>query len=121
MAKANEKNELVLIKWDSNWADEMSIDGFIITSKSSADSFKKQLKECKYSFEVYVGTNEDIEYGSGEELLNELTFKKITEEEANVIKKFFGGSGGHTEFWSALDYLEEWDEEKDVNDEEEDD
>jgi len=116
MAKANEKNELVLIKWDSNWADEMDIEGFLITSKSSADSFKKQLKDYDSSFEVYVGTNEDIEYGSGEELLKELTFKKITEEEANVIKKFFGGSGGHTEFWSALDYLEECDDEDEEDD-----
>lgn len=115
MAKAVKNDELVLIKWDSNWADEMDIEGFLIISKTKADNFKKQLKDYDSSFEVYVGTNEDIEYGSGEELLNELTFKSITTEEAKVIKKFFGESGGHTEFWSALDYLEEW------NDENEDD
>jgi hypothetical protein len=117
MAKAVKNDELVLIKWDSNWADEMDIEGFLITSKSSADSFKKQLKDCDYSFEVCVGTNEDIEYGSGEELLKELTFKTITQEEAKVIKKFFGESSGHTQFWSALDYLEEWDDEDEDEDE----
>jgi hypothetical protein len=115
MAKAVKKDELVLIKWDSNWADEMDIDGFMIVDKTTSDKFKKQLKDYNSSFEVYVGTNEDIEYGSGEELLKELTFKTITEDEAKVIKKFFGNSGGHTEFWTALDYLDEW------NDEDEDD
>ena len=117
MAKAVKNDELVLVKWDSNWADEMDVEGFLITSKSSADSFKKQLKDYDSSFEVCVGTNEDIEYGSGKELIKELTFKKITEEEATIIRKFFGNSGGYTQFWSALDYLEEWDDEDEDEDE----
>ena len=118
MAKQIKNDELVLIKWDSNWADEMDIEGFIITDKESANSFKKQLKDYVSSFEVCVGTNEDIEYGSGEELLSELKFKTITEDEAKVIQKFFGESGGHTEFWTALEYLDEWNDEDEDDDDE---
>jgi hypothetical protein len=113
MAKAVKNDGLVLIKWDSNWADEMDIEGFIIVSKEKAKEFKKQLKDYDSYFEVYVGTNEDIEYGSGEELLNELTFKTITEEEAKTIKKFFGESSGHTGFWSSLEDYEDYEDYED--------
>lgn len=33
----------VLIQWDSNWADEMDVSGFVVVSKKAADKFKQKL------------------------------------------------------------------------------
>jgi hypothetical protein len=102
----------ILITWDTNWADEMDIAGFKIVTETEANEFKEKLKNNKDWFTICIGTNEDIEYGSGKDLLSELKFKKITEEEEIIIKKFFGDSFGHTDFmrvdeWDDDDYDEE--------------
>jgi hypothetical protein len=89
----------VLITWNSNWADEMDISGFVITNKKEADNLKKKLQDKKDEFEIYVGSNEEISYSNGRELLSELSFKKISDSESEVISNLIGGEYGHTEFF----------------------
>lgn len=100
----------VIVKWDSNWADEMDISGFTIISEEEAIALKTRLKERKTSFEICVGTNEDIDYSSGSDLLDELTFTKISEDEARIIEKRIGDEYGFTHFMSAI---EDWEDEED--------
>ena len=86
-----------LIKYKSNWADEMDVQGWSVMSPmrhaawedSWADHFKD---EGNYSFSV--GTNEDIEYDSIEEFLKEFKVVDITESEADTLVKLFGKSYG---------------------------
>jgi hypothetical protein len=81
-----------LVKYDSNWADEMDIDGFrVFTDKQwekYQKDFKKLFKEDR-GYTYYVGTNEDIEYNSFDEFMSDLKVSEITDEEATVLKKFF--------------------------------
>lgn len=116
MAKAvkTKAEQKVLLKWSTNWADEMDIEGYILTSKDKSDDWKKKLKTVDFSFSLQIGTNEDIEYSSGEDLISEVSLKNITDEEYTTLKKYFGMQGGHTEFWDGLEYiLEDLDDEDD--------
>ena len=92
--------DYVLLKWDSNWADEMDVEGFKIVSKSQFEEWSERMKERR-GFNICIGTNEDIEYSNGRELLSEIKVKPISEDEANVIKKFFGTSGGYSQFYTG--------------------
>jgi hypothetical protein len=107
----------VIITWDSNWADEMDIAGFSIVSDKEAKDLKKKLNDRQTSFTICVGTNEDIEYSDGSELLGELSFKKISDEDAKVIRKYVGDEFGFTEFLTQVEY---WDDGEDEDDEDED-
>lgn len=98
--------EKVLVKWSSNWADEMDIQGFSIMKKQEWEHYKKEVIKLK-NFCIYVGTNEEIDYRSGEDLLEEITIKKISPEEERLIKKFIGSKFGNTNFLYATDNEEE--------------
>lgn len=104
----------VLLKWSSNWADEMDIEGISIMKSDEWKAYKKKL-ELKKSFSLYVGTNEEIEYESGEDLIAEIKVKKITPEEEKVIKKFIGSEFGHQDFIYVFDDTD--DDESDDEDE----
>ena len=97
-----------LIKWDSNWADEMDIQGFVIVPTEEANEFNRKLSELKCSFVICVGTNEEIDYDSGQDLLNDLDFTELTEEQYKVIDETIGEEYGHTSFyqgwWEEDDY-----------------
>ena len=81
----------LLVKYDSNWADEMDIDGFkVLTNeqwKKYQKGFEKHFKEECYSY--CVGTNEEIEYNDFDEFRNDFKVSEITDEEAAVLKKLF--------------------------------
>ena len=101
----------ILVKWDSNWADEMDVEGFAILEKADADRLKKTLKNFKRQFTICIGTNEEIDYEQGSDMLDELEFKKISEEEYKTVKKLFGTSGGH-DFADIIYELENWDKDE---------
>ena len=82
----------VLIKWEGNWADEMTVLGFVIMPKQKADSYKQYLEDREEEFTLSAGSNQDIKYYSGEELLEELEFSNLTNDEFEVFKKHFNGS-----------------------------
>lgn len=73
-----------LIKYDSNWADEIDIDGFIVLSDELHDNFIEAINRIEY-LEFYIGTNEEIIYESPEEILNDLEISDITVEQAKVL------------------------------------
>ena len=110
------KEQKILLSWDTNWADEMDISGFVIISEEKAKTWKEKVKNFKEYFNLCVGTNEEIEYSNGKELYDEVNSRKITQEEASIIEKYLGNSYGYTEFYNQLDDLEGWEDEEDDDD-----
>lgn len=58
-------------------------------------------------FELYFGTNEQLQWYSTEDFLSSLKTKEITEEEAKIIEKLFGKEYGFTYFPLDESYYEE--------------
>ena len=56
---------------------------------------KKAISKITKSFNLCIGSNEDIEYRNGNDFLKRFTVKKITDEDANVIVKYLGDSFGN--------------------------
>jgi len=97
----------VLVRWSSNWQDEIEIEGLDIMRKSKWEALKKKIM-MKKNFCVYAGVREQINYASGEDLLSEIKVRKITPEEERIVKKFIGGSSfGNINFLYVMDEPEE--------------
>jgi hypothetical protein len=92
-----------LVTWSTNWADEMDIEGFKIFKKEDWDKYKAHVALIKHPFDICIGTNEEIDYLNGKQLLSDLTIQHITEAEFDVINKLFGTSFGHHEFTYAME------------------
>lgn len=63
----------MLIKYSDNWADEMGLEGLFVCSSDEWEAYKETVKkyfESRDSYIYYVGSNEDIEYNSADELLS---------------------------------------------------
>lgn len=82
----------VLMLYSGNWNDEIDVDGFVIMEKSFVSYIKKFLRNFDYTISIDIGFNETIDYDNGKDLLQEITFLTITNEESNIISKFFGKS-----------------------------
>lgn len=90
---------LVLVKFDDNWGDEMDIEGHFVLPE---EAFTKYKVEAKAYFEINdellypVGSNEDIEYMSYDELMDRYMVVSITQEEYNVLVKLGLETAGFT-------------------------
>lgn len=85
-----------LVKYDSNWADEMDIDGFDVFTDSKWEKYLKSFKDHFDKGDEYsygIGTNEEIEYSSYDEFVRDFKVTEITDEEAATIEKHFGKHG----------------------------
>lgn len=135
-----------MLTWQANWADEMNVNGFIILNEKEYEKFienSKKASKSRNSFEIGVGSNEDIYYENIDELFDSIFIEKITEEEYEVFKNHdlisFGETRGieiilYDEGKDYWDYNEDdydndnceddfWDDDSDVdeNEDEEDD
>ena len=90
----------VLLTWKSNWADEMDIYGFVITTDHQWETYKKNVKEKDEEFTLCIGTNEDIYYNNGTELLSEISVSKLSDQEVDIISKNIGTLFGFTQFFN---------------------
>lgn len=105
-----------LLKYDSNWADEMDIDGFTIMSDEGWESWKTDIQKFFKKREYWnygIGTNEDIEYGSAKEVLKDIKVIDISEDEADIIDKLFFKDSVYKTFGyfpCFYDYIEDGDE-----------
>jgi hypothetical protein len=81
-----------LLMYSGNWSDEIDVDGFVIVDLEFVSYVKKFLKDFNSSISVDIGFNETIEYENGNDLLQEISFEKITNKESEIIEKFFGKS-----------------------------
>ena len=63
----------ILVKFSSNWADEIDIDGLYVTTADEHRDFINNVNkyfEHNDSINYCVGSNEDIDYESAEDLLS---------------------------------------------------
>lgn len=97
------KENYVLVKWSDNWADEMDLDGFCIYTESAWKDFRTKLSAYKDEFSICVGTNEDIDYSNGKDLLKKMNVHKLSESDYATISRIFGdGYGEQRAFDNAL-------------------
>lgn len=117
---------MLLIKFDSDWADEFGVDGFTIMPERDWKFIEEVVKirfEARPGKTVdwYFGTNEGFDWYDYEEMMSCFSVKTITGSEAAVIDKFFSvdphkqyTSFGHIPFYSCkedvLELVEIWEE-----------
>ena len=82
----------VIMLYSGNWNDEIDVDGFVIMERNFVSYMKRFLKNFNYTISVDIGFNETVDYDNGKDLLQEITFLTITNDESNIISKFFGES-----------------------------
>ena len=85
------KDDYLLVEWSGNWADEMDLSSFSVMRGEEWNNTVEMLKKQEDEFEKYIGTNEELRYDNGEELLSEFTVSKITKEDYDSVIKLFGG------------------------------
>lgn len=99
-----------LFKFSSNWADEMDVYSYAIvdTKESLWADYKKIMDVPKDKRDeegnwvcIGVGSNEELEYDTVQELLDEISVKNLTDEEASIITKKLGKEWGNP----SIDYL----------------
>jgi hypothetical protein len=103
-----------LVNWSTNWADEMDIDGWIITDSTEVSKWKAILLKAR-NLCIGFGTNEWNDYSTGQEILDECEISEISDGDAKVIEKYFGDHGGNTGFWDQVFDHEEEEEEDEEN------
>jgi len=84
----------LLVKFDSNWADEMDVDGFQVITEVEFEDYKnvvgkafKQAGKSGWSFSI--GTNEEIEFESERDFFRCIEVTEISDEEYETFKKYF--------------------------------
>ena len=114
-----------LYEFEDNWADEMDLAGFAILTEVEKDiALAKIRKEYKKGGSIGFGSNQDNEYDTLSDVMNTISFKKITEAEYNVIKKTLGVTFGETGPLDTSDLDDDYDDYDDRefdDDEDEDD
>jgi len=104
-----EPNKYYLIKFRDNWSDEMNIYGFSVMTSEEWSKYSNTLKNHKNRFNYYIGTNEDVEYRNGNELLRRMNPKEINLNEYNFLKENFKSYDGiKFGFFPNLEILEDW-------------
>lgn len=73
-----------LLVWDGNWADEMNLDGHVVLNQEELDIFLEAVNGIDY-LDFGVGTNEDIEYNSREEIKQSYTYNRISSEQERTL------------------------------------
>lgn len=111
-------DDYVLVSADVNYADEFDFQEWTTMTVADLKEIVAKLKGYKEEIEWYFGTNEELQFSDGNDLLSQLTFRKITEAEYVVLDDLFGGSfdGGA----GVFDHINELGDD-DESDEEEND
>lgn len=88
-------SEKVLVKFESNYADEFDVKGFRMFSKKEWNNIVKEIKESKaFPMNWSFGSNEEIEYETPNELLKKFEVVVISSDEVKILKKLFGDDYG---------------------------
>ncbi len=75
----------IFIKYADNWADEMDIEGTRLMTEADWDKMQKGFAKRDYPYEMGIGTNEEVEFTSAEDVMSKLTVYPLTEEEMDVL------------------------------------
>jgi len=75
-----------------NWEDEIDVDGFVIMNKSQMKYLTNFLRKFENQVSISFGFGNSVDYENGKDILEEMSFQEITNDEHQAIKKFFGDS-----------------------------
>lgn len=103
---------MYLLSYSGNWNDEINVDGFVIIDDKKKKNIQRLLKNYEDIIYFNNGGDDEIEYENGIELLEEMSFDKITEEESEIIEKFFGKFNDYG--YNLLLNIDKLDEEFDI-------
>jgi hypothetical protein len=94
---------MLLVKFRANYADEFEddvnlsildengyVEGYAVFTIQQWGEYKERLKNLKYPYEWYFGTNEFIEWQSYKDLRSCYTVRHINENECMVLSKLMG-------------------------------
>lgn len=112
-------NEYELVKFNSDWADEMDIKSFYIKPKGYMKEFlnlSKNLFKVESNFKIYIGSNQFLIFneikipGSGNPTFEEsFSFSDISIQEKETFDKFFKDleiyGYGNSILYNLEDYL----------------
>lgn len=78
-----------LLDYTGDWADEMTIYGLMLLTEEEYQTWRAKLEDEEaghFPFTYGVGTNEEIEYDSFEDMFSNITVKEVTKEQYDVLK-----------------------------------
>ena len=99
-------------------ADEFNIIEYQIMTVGEYKEIHTFLCDYEYEIEWSFGTNEEMRFDSGTDLLASFVIKKISKEDAEVISRVIGENFGSN---GVFDYIAELPNESDDNDDNDDD
>lgn len=107
----------IMMIYSGNWNEEIDVDGFVIMNKNQMSYLSSFLKKFTDPISISLGFGDYVEYDNGKELLEEISFQEITNDEYNTINKFFGESNdfGDNLILSIKESAEEKDLEFELN------
>lgn len=90
------EHQKYIVRYSGNWADEMDLEGFSLMDGEELNKYIETAKKFfatgdTYSF--YVGTNEEVEYESLEDFLNDFTATAICDADHAVFQEHMAGIG----------------------------
>ena|ERR1035437_7647609 len=112
-------DDYLLVTADVNYADEFDMREWLTMTVGEFKKIAEDLKEYADEIEWYFGTNEDMRFNDGQDLLNQLSFKTITIEEYDALDRLFsGGFDGGCGVFEHINELDFGGEESDEAEEE---
>jgi hypothetical protein len=101
----NLSNKL-LIKFSDNWADEMDVNGWVILDSQKWVKIKEKVEAYNDYFSIGFGSNQENEYENGEDFLEAINIRLLSENEFIVLTSCFGSRYGNTSFYDQILDLE---------------
>lgn len=95
----------LLVTVNDDWADEISTEGFFISTQEELDETYELIKDYfkeNNSLTYYIGTNEEITHDSYESVVGCFSTKKITKQAYDTLKQLFNGSFGITNILDSI-------------------
>jgi hypothetical protein len=106
----------LLVTANLDYADEFDMNDFCVYNVEGFKEVVKDLKAYKDEIEWYFGTNEEMRFSDGEDLLSNFDVRPITDDEAEVLDRLFGGefdnSGVFGRMYDAMENEDDYDEDE---------
>lgn len=104
-----------ILKWSDNWADEINAKAVQVIDEEQYKTFQKNVSLArKYSnelgtFEISIGSNEEIEYKNVDKFLKKVDIKEIPEKDVKILEKYGLTKFGFNAFMHLLegDFIED--------------
>jgi len=103
-----------LATFSGNYADEFDMSEFMTMKGDEVISIIEVLKTYDDEISICFGTNEELQFEDGDDLLSQISIREITNTEAEVLNRLLGGGFGDA---GVFDFISEMGSEIDEDDE----